>query len=84
MIKFINTSDEAPYKVFKEKYEDSLNANQKIIEAICISSFSSTDNEVNARFVNLKFVKDKEFIFFSNARLFKVTVVRVHACSMNK
>ncbi len=66
MIKFINTSDEAPYKVFKEKYEDSLNANQKIIEAICISSFSSTDNEVNARFVNLKFVKDKEFIFFSN------------------
>ena len=66
MIKFIKTSDEAPYKVFKEKYEDSLNANQKIIEAICISSFSSTDNEVNARFVNLKFVKDKEFIFFSN------------------
>ncbi len=66
MIKFINTSNEAPYKVFKEKYEDSLNANQKIIEAICISSFSSTDNEVNARFVNLKFVKDKEFIFFSN------------------
>ena len=34
MIKFINTSDEAPYKVFKEKYEDSLNANQKIIEAM--------------------------------------------------
>ena len=66
MIKFDNLSNETPYRMFKEKYEDSLKANQKIIEAICISSFSSIDNEVNARFVNLKFVKDKEFIFFSN------------------
>ena len=66
MIVFDNLSNETPYRVFKEKYEDSLKANQKIIEAICISSFSSIDNEVNARFVNLKFVKDKEFIFFSN------------------
>ena len=64
MIKFDNLSNETPYRMFKEKYEDSLKANQKIIEAICISSFSSIDNEVNARFVNLKFVKDKEFIFF--------------------
>ncbi len=66
MIEFNNICDETPYKIFKEKYEDSLNAKQKIIEAICISSFSSEENEVNARFVNLKFVKDKEFIFFSN------------------
>ena len=66
MIEFKNISNETPYRIFKEKYEDSLNANQKIIEAICISSFSSKENEVNARFVNLKFVKDKEFIFFSN------------------
>ena len=64
MIEFKNISNETPYRIFKEKYEDSLNANQKIIEAICISSFSSKENEVNARFVNLKFVKDKEFIFF--------------------
>ena len=66
MIEFNNISNETPYRIFKEKYEDSLNANQKIIEAICISSFSFEENEVNARFVNLKFVKDKEFIFFSN------------------
>tara|TARA_X000000950_G_scaffold9140_2_gene10107 strand:- start:9154 stop:9750 length:597 start_codon:yes stop_codon:yes gene_type:complete len=66
MIELNNISNETPYRIFKEKYEDSLNANQKIIEAICISSFSSDENEVNARFVNLKFVKDKEFIFFSN------------------
>lgn len=66
MIQFNNISNETPYRIFKEKYEDSLKANQKIIEAICISSFSFQENEVNARFVNLKFVKDKEFIFFSN------------------
>ena len=40
MIELNNISNETPYRIFKEKYEDSLNANQKIIEAICISSFS--------------------------------------------
>ncbi len=66
MIKFINISEEIPYKIFKNKYDDAIKANQSIIEAICISSYSSANNEVNARFVNLKFVNDKEFIFFSN------------------
>lgn len=66
MVKFINMSKEVPYKIFKSKYEDALKANQSIIEAICISSYSSANKEVNSRFVNLKFVIDKEFIFFSN------------------
>ena len=66
MIKFDNLSQEIPYQVFKEKYENSLNAKQKNIEAICISSYSSKNNEVNARYVNLKFVSGKKFIFFSN------------------
>ena len=66
MIKFNNLSQEIPYLLFKEKYNDSINANQSDIEAICIASYSSKRKEVNARFVNLKFVNDKEFIFFSN------------------
>lgn len=66
MIKFINISDELPYKIFKNRYEDAVSANQSIVEAVCISSYSSSNNEVNARFVNLKFVNEKEFIFFSN------------------
>ena len=66
MIKFNNLSNDAPYIIFKEKYDDSLNSKQANIEAICISSYSSKNNEVNARFVNLKYVEDKEFIFFSN------------------
>ena len=66
MIEFINISDELPYKIFKNRYEDAVRANQLIVEAVCISSYSSSNKEVNARFVNLKFVNEKEFIFFSN------------------
>ena len=44
----------------------SINAKQKNIEAICISSYSSENKEVNARYVNLKIIDGNEFIFFSN------------------
>ncbi len=66
MIEFIKQSQEIPYLKFKKKYDEALNANQKNIEAISISSYSTGLNEVNSRFVNLKFVNNKEFIFFSN------------------
>ena len=66
MIKFTNLNQETPYLNFKKKYDDALNANQKNIEAISISSYSKKLKEVNARFVNLKFITDKNFIFFSN------------------
>ena len=66
MIKFVNISEDIPYKLFKEKYNNSLKLNQKNIEAICISSYSQELNEVNSRFVNLKIINDKKFIFFSN------------------
>ena len=66
MIKFNNLSKHTPYLIFKDLYNESLKSNQKNIEAICIASYSSKNKEVNARFVNLKFVNDKEFIFFSN------------------
>tara|TARA_Y200000002_G_C22629653_1_gene641908 strand:+ start:377 stop:973 length:597 start_codon:yes stop_codon:yes gene_type:complete len=66
MIQFDNINEEIPYLVFKDKYEDSLKAKQKNIEAISISSYSTSGNEVNARYVNLKLVSGREFIFFSN------------------
>lgn len=66
MIQFKNLSQEAPYLIFKDKYNDSIKANQSHIEAVCIASYSLKEKEVNARFVNLKFVNNKEFIFFSN------------------
>lgn len=66
MIKFINQIQEEPYLILKEKYEYALSMNQKNIEAISISSYSSSLNEVNSRYVNLKFVDKDNFIFFSN------------------
>mgnify|MGYP000683971255 CR=1 FL=1 len=66
MIKFTNLSQEIPYRRLKQKYDDAINAGQKNIEAISISSFSINSKEVNSRFVNLKFVDNNDLIFFSN------------------
>lgn len=66
MIKFNNLSQEKPYLIFKEKYDQAFEAGQKNIEAISISSFSERFKEVNARYVNLKIIIKKDFIFFTN------------------
>jgi pyridoxamine 5'-phosphate oxidase len=66
MTQFNNLNKEAPYQLFKEKYDEAVNADQKGIEAISISSFNKVINEVDSRYVNLKFISNNEFIFFSN------------------
>ena len=66
MIQFANLIQETPYLIFKENYEEALKANQKNIEAISISSYSNEKKEVNSRYVNLKLVNERKFIFFSN------------------
>jgi pyridoxamine 5'-phosphate oxidase len=66
MIQFNNLSQEIPYQLFKEKYDEALNAGQKGIEAISISSYNKEISEVGSRYVNLKFITNDEFIFFSN------------------
>lgn len=66
MIIFKELCNETPYQIFKDYYDRSIKFGQKNIEASCISSYSKKSNEVNARFVNLKFINKKRFIFFSN------------------
>ena len=66
MIQFNNLNQEIPYLLFKEKYDEALNASQRGIEAISISSYNKEISEVDSRYVNLKFVTNDEFIFFSN------------------
>ena len=66
MIVFNNLSQEPPYLHFKAQYDEALNAKQKNIEAASISSFNHEISEVNARYVNIKFINSEEFIFFSN------------------
>jgi len=66
MIEIIDLKQEEPYLIFKLNYQKALDADEKSIEAISISSYNKKLNEVNSRFVNLKFIKNDEFIFFSN------------------
>ena len=66
MIQFNNLNQEIPYQLLKEKYDEAMNAGQKGIEAISIASYESKKNEVDSRYVNLKFISNDEFIFFSN------------------
>ena len=66
MIKLINYNQSAPYRILKEKYTQALNADQKNIEAISISSFNKVNDEVDSRYVNLKYIDADKFIFFSN------------------
>ena len=66
MIEFNNLHQEIPYQLLKEKYNKAVDAGQKGIEAISISSFNKEISEVDSRYVNLKFISNDEFIFFSN------------------
>lgn len=66
MIRFTNINQDEPYKLFKSKYDEAFCKKQKNIEAVSISSYSKKTNEVDSRFVNLKIIDGKDFIFFSN------------------
>ena len=66
MIDLSNISQELPYQKFIELYEDATKLSQPNIEAISINSFNRIRNEPDARFVNLKFIINNEWIFFSD------------------
>ena len=66
MVTLIDLSVDKPYKAFKELYEKALQNNQSNIEACAISTFNKDLDEVESRFVNLKYIVNDEWIFFSN------------------
>ena len=66
MIKFLNPSTEKPYNYFQSLYKEAQENNQKGIEAISVSSYNHAKKEVEARYVNLKYISHNEWIFFSN------------------
>ena len=78
MIQFNKLNQEVPYLLFKEKYEEALDAGQKSIEAISISSFNKETGEVDSRYVNLKSIINDEFIFFSNYNSPKASSFKSH------
>ena len=66
MIKFLNLSSEKPYAYFQALYQEALENGQRGIEAISVSSYNLVSSEVEARYVNLKYIANNEWIFFSN------------------
>jgi pyridoxamine 5'-phosphate oxidase len=78
MITFKNLSKQDPYILFKKKYDEAILSKQKFIEAACVSSFSKEKDEVDSRYVNLKFIDNKEFIFFSNYQSPKSSQFSLH------
>ena len=79
MIQFNNLNQETPYQLLKEKYDEAVDAGQKGIEAISISSYNKEVNEVDSRYVNLKFIKNDDFIFFSNYNSPKASSFNSHS-----
>jgi pyridoxamine 5'-phosphate oxidase len=64
MINFMSPFNE-PLKKFIEIYNDALKKGQLNIEAICIST-SSENGIPSSRMVNIKYVEDNNFVFFTN------------------
>ena len=63
MISISEISKDEPYKKFVKFYKKALKNNQNLIEAILIASYDSNKNEVDARFVNLKYIINDEWVF---------------------
>lgn len=78
MIEFIQYCSEKPYSRLKKEYDKAKLFKQDLIQAISISSYSKINNEVDVRFVNLKMIKGKEFIFFTNYNSKKSEDFKMH------
>ena len=66
MIIIKNQLNAQPYKRFYAHYQRAIKFKQKNPEAVCISSFDKNLGEINARFVNLKYINGNQWIFFTN------------------
>ena len=78
MIEFKKLKQEEPYILFKKKYDEAEDKAQKNIEAITIASYNKEKNEVDSRLVNLKFIDEDKFIFFSNYNSPKAKAFKSH------
>ena len=66
MINIKSINNEEPYNKYMELYDLALKNNQNQIERILIASYDKNLNEVNARYVNLKYIYQDQWTFFSN------------------
>lgn len=66
MIKFLKKNTSSPYEIFHSYYLEALKVKQESLDVIAVSSFNKNLEEVDSRYVNLKYINDEEWIFFSN------------------
>ena len=66
MIEIINKNLLPPYLDFYHVLDLAQSSKQKAYDAICVSSYDPITNEVNSRFVNLKYIDNEDWIFFTN------------------
>ena len=66
MIKIQNINQAKPYLIFHNWYSKAQSARQDKIEACCVASYSMDLQEVNARYINIKYIIGTDFIFFTN------------------
>tara|TARA_B110000259_G_C13941276_1_gene372884 strand:+ start:470 stop:1072 length:603 start_codon:yes stop_codon:yes gene_type:complete len=78
MISTKNINKAGPYKVFLSLLERAEKNKQESLEAISISTYNKEACEVESRFVNLKYVIDDEWIFFSNYNSSKAKSLTQH------
>ena len=78
MINLKKMTQARPFIEFKKKYDFAEQNNQQNIEAMCIASYSRSLNEVDSRFVNLKYIDNESLVFFSNYEGPKAEQFRSH------
>ncbi len=67
MIDFQNNFKQSlPTYKFFSLYQEAIKKQQPIPQAVSISSYCQEKRLIDSRFVNLKYVRENEFIFFSN------------------
>lgn len=66
MIEIIKKNNFDPYLRFYGLLDNAIQSDQKAIDAISVSSLDKVKNEVNSRYVNLKYIDNEDWIFFSN------------------
>ena len=66
MISMSKLPNDVPYTIFKNYYDLAIKSKQESIDAIAISSLDNVSQEVESRMVNLKYIVNNEWIFFTN------------------
>ena len=66
MISFSCIDSGEPYSLFQNYYFEAERKKQNNIEAIAISSYQKDSEEVDSRFVNLKYIEENRWFFYTN------------------